>query len=440
MPVRRISPSQIATFQLCERRWYFAKVLGIPEPDTGRAESGKGMHWLLKEWFQKREPPSLRHPPPGEGKVGQTEVGMALASLGALPPPGPHLIVEEHIQVEYGGIVYHGYADLRWFTEAGYAIVHDHKSTSSLQWAKDEAELEWDAQRIFYSYSTGVDTLARWQYVETAPPHDRKLVEVFGTRPQIQAGMSWLHENFGARMLSAYSEPEEARPQNPAACGKFGREGCPYKHRCQIDGKQRIKQIMSMEAIRERMKARQRQMNVSEPAPPPSEPAPPVSTTPEPTFSDENGMMAAAATEPTIKEDPEIRARAEAAEAEFHADREAAAAERAKPDPRSPEQQAPKARKPRSDAGKPRGPRKPKELSHSEDEEMTRGELGLARAAEVTVNVTPEISEELLVLGKPSELTPEQALLQVIAIVRALPQRAQLRVLNAARAFIVEGP
>lgn len=396
MTTRRISPSQIATFQLCERRWYFAKVLGIPEPDTGRAESGKGMHWLLKEWFINKEPPRVRRPPPGEGKVGPTEVGMALASLGALPPPSEHLIVEEHIQVEYGGIVYHGYADLIWHTAAKYAIVHDHKSTSSLQWAKDEAELEFDAQRIFYSYSTGVDTLARWQYVETESPHDRKLVEVFGTRPQIVHGMQWLHETYGQRMLAAFNEPEEARPQNPAACGKFGKAGCPYKHRCQISGPQRIKQIMSIEAIKARMRERQKTMNVSEPAPPPSEPVPPPEVVEDPANDTTPGPAAAATPG---------------------------------------EEAAPKARARRSDAGKPRKPRTPKDTpaeqpnapaqppEESEDEKATRGELGYARASEVTIDPNG----------------PEQALLQVIAVVRALPQRQQIRVLNAARAFIVEG-
>lgn len=403
----KFSPSAIKTFQLCERRWYFAKVLGLTEPENPRAESGKGMHWLLKDWYRNGAPPSVRRPPPGEGKVGPNEVDMAIESLPALPMRSPHLIAEEHLQFSFGGVDYHGYADLRWSTRA-YDVVHDHKSTSSLVWALTAEDLVWDPQRIVYGYSTGRDTLARWQYVETGKTkgeHATMLVEVFGTRPQMIDAMTWLHESYGLRMAAALHEPEEARPQNPAACGKYGKEGCPYKYRCQIAPQQRMRSIMSLAALKAKMDAKRVEMNVESPKPPAAEPVAPVKpidTRPEPTFSDDSGMMAVAAQGATAAEQQGMQTQAAAKPA----------------DPRPSEQKAPKAtRKPRADKGKPRG-----------------GEAAPA------VNVAPEIDAELLLLRKQEldgRILPldQQALLDVIAALGTLDGNRRTAVLNAALAF-----
>jgi hypothetical protein len=344
MTLRRLSPSAIGTFKdLCERRWYFAKVLGVVEPPNPRAESGTRMHKILEDWLRFGAVP-----PVDPSTV--VETGMALASISALPAPQyrDRLIVEEHIEFGYGecaacegrgcetcegtgfAVLYHGYPDLRWLT-ADYDVVHDHKSTSNLRWAKTEEDLVWDAQRIVYGYPSAVrgrDVLSRWQYVETQKTrgeHATHLVEVFSTALQGRESMAWLHEEYGARMARAYDEPENARPQNPAACGKFGKQGCPYQYRCQIDPAKRMRQIMHIDLIRARMERKRREMEVTEAKPPEAEPVtraePPEAEPPE--------------AEPPEAEPPE--------------------AETSKLDgPRTP----PKKRKPRSDKGQPRGSRR----------------------------------------------------------------------------------
>ena len=391
MTRRRLSPSKISLFEMCERRWYFKEVLQLPEPENARADSGKGMHWLLKDWFINGTPPSVRPPPRGDGIVRQTEVDMVIASMPALPFRSPHLIVEEHLQFTFGGVDYHGYADLIWHT-SDYAVVHDHKSTSSLGWAKDVEELLFDPQRITYGYSTGRDTLARWQYVETGKTkgeHATKLVEVFGTRGQMVDAMTWLHETYGLRMAAAYDEPEEARPQNPAACGKFGKEGCPYKYRCQIDPKQTLRSIMSLAALKAKMDAKRVEMNVESPKPPDAEPVAPPAT--ESASSDPVAPAATAA--------PPV-------------------------DTRTPEQQAPpkKERKQRADKGKPRGPRgankdEPRHLDSPAALEMARdGEMPMENLASTQVTVAPVT----------------EALVNVMAAVDVLDAEAAVRVLKAA--------
>lgn len=385
----RISPSQEALFEMCERRWYFKYILKLPEPEYARAESGKGMHWLLKEWLSKKEPPSVRQ---GDGKIGNVEVGMALASIPALPVPSPHLIVEQHLQFDFGGVTYHGYADVQWYTKS-YGVTHDHKSTSSLVYAKTEEDLVWDPQRIIYAYPMGRDVLSRWQYVETKDPYQRQLVELYATHKQVVDAMTWLHETHGVRIAKAYTEPEEARPQNPAACGKYGREGCPYKHRCQIDPKTRLKNIMSLEAIKKRLQAQRQEMNITEPVPPAEEPVPP----PKDNVVDIAPEQSIAEQEPAVTTNP------------------GTVVEQAGAPAKPP-------RKQRSDVGKPRGPRGPRESKPDPEKED----------AQIIVSHVP--MGEPIIFGQTTNRSA-LALAQVITAVADLDASERERVLNAVDAF-----
>lgn len=439
MGLKRLSPSAISTFKdLCERRWYYAKVLKIPEPPNPRAESGTRMHAILEAWLKDGTPPA------GE----TTEDEMALASIPSLPAPQfrDNLIVEKHIEFGFGkcktcdgfgflddddqtdcedcnatghAVLYHGYPDVRWYTE-GYAVVHDHKSTSDLRWAKSEEDLQFDPQRIIYGYAASgmtwsamgpvYDVLSRWQYVQTRKlrgEHPKKLVEVFSTGNQVVNAMSWLHEAVGVRMVEAYDKAEDDIPQNPNACGKFGKQGCPYKYRCNIDPGKQLKQIMTLDAIRKRMHAQAKQMETSEDKPPEEDPV----EVPEEVQEEVNKA-----------EDKPTPAPAKEAPAE--------AKEEAKEEP---ERTKTKVRKPRADKGKPRGPRKKKD---GEDPYAANREASPKEVREAQVEMIDQgrrnIEVQKINTVMATMAAEERALLDVIQALKPLDMGDRARIIKAA--------
>lgn len=50
MPYDKTSPSQITTFQLCERRWHFGSIKKLPQPQSPDAAKGEAMHKEMERW------------------------------------------------------------------------------------------------------------------------------------------------------------------------------------------------------------------------------------------------------------------------------------------------------------------------------------------------------------------------------------------------------
>nr|WP_217279575.1 PD-(D/E)XK nuclease family protein [Corallococcus exiguus] len=118
-----MSVSQLRKFALCERAWFFAKVLRLPERPLKARDLGTAVHAQLEHYL----------------RTGQDVLGpLAAAGKCLLPAPGPDLLVEEHFgqpsPLFADGIPLTGYIDLvnaRRLAE-GVLRVTDHKTTKSI--------------------------------------------------------------------------------------------------------------------------------------------------------------------------------------------------------------------------------------------------------------------------------------------------------------------
>ncbi|MFP2958235.1 PD-(D/E)XK nuclease family protein [Myxococcus sp. 1LA] len=118
-----LSVSQLKQFSLCPRRWYFAKVRRLPEPETKAQAVGVEGHAQLEHYLRT-----------GEDVLGD----VARAGRHLLPVPGADLLVEESFgtpsPLTADGVPLVGYIDLinpRRLTE-GVLRVTDHKFLSNV--------------------------------------------------------------------------------------------------------------------------------------------------------------------------------------------------------------------------------------------------------------------------------------------------------------------
>lgn len=143
-----VSPSQISTSRMCERRWALDKLAGIRTPDAPSAALGKEVHEALEKWLTDGTTPD-----------STTRAGaIAMAGLNELSPvPSPQLplgtIIENEFEFEYGGITWTGRKDLEYRNDGRLAI-RDHKTTSDFRYAKTAEQIKDDPQGIIYPFES----------------------------------------------------------------------------------------------------------------------------------------------------------------------------------------------------------------------------------------------------------------------------------------------
>ncbi len=234
----RVSPTQIATWQLCPRKWAYSR--SRPRTQNRYAAFGERVHAILEAWLKLGTPPDQDT---AEGRC-------ATAGLHLLPMP-PQAGVETAFEFVFDDVIYNGKRDLVSAYVFGLCVLlTDHKSTGDLKWAKTSAELHDDAQWIVYGTALTFElrleyVLGQWVYYQRKPPKaiDSTLVDT----------VAELHRRF-ARQHARDVVPlaASARRQPPAGflrelwidshprcynagardsgCGAFG--GCPHAHEC----------------------------------------------------------------------------------------------------------------------------------------------------------------------------------------------------------------
>lgn len=166
---------------------------------------------------------------------GTPEGACVVPALAHLPPPRSDAVCEQPVDFYVEGVHYTGYIDLLHSLAPKVSIVvHDHKTTGSLRWAKTPAELLEDPQRILYSYwgakVCDVPTvIARWGYYQRKPPAVR-LVEVTESASDIEQRFATMHRAEGLAIAQAHGQPPETLPRNLSHCSAYG--GCPYRADC----------------------------------------------------------------------------------------------------------------------------------------------------------------------------------------------------------------
>lgn len=250
----KISPSALATYRLCPRKWGWRRLNGIKAPQHPSASKGEAVHKHLEDWLR-------------DGKaIPNTETGrLAMKLLDTLPPPGVG-VVEDKIEFEFEGVTYHGKIDLTWENEDRLTI-RDHKTTSDLKWAKDECACpeecpsHADEQAVIYSQHAfeefGLDEIDfEWGYVTTRGKIRPKVVRLRVVREENENRLRELNET-ALEMVDAVERGLDAEDldANALACDAFG--GCYYRNEhCKLTSTERMKSIMASGSLKERLAKR----------------------------------------------------------------------------------------------------------------------------------------------------------------------------------------
>lgn len=259
--MRVLSASQVSTFGTtlyggitpgCERKWGWKYIAGALDPAGEGAISGNRIHKHLERWFKAGVFPS------GNDVEARAAVAMAqhLAEQGIQYPQER---VEEPFEIELSGVKWRGVRDLV-YQDGDALVVHDHKTTSGLQWAKTKEELKEDVQSVLYARvafeeSDVVDL--QWCY-GTREKNKKKSVQVETTRfnitrDEVEAGMPPIIAA-GKRILELYeAKPHpDILPVNLHICKAFS--GCPYWDVCDLSPLQRAQAVIIQERIKEEKK------------------------------------------------------------------------------------------------------------------------------------------------------------------------------------------
>jgi hypothetical protein len=252
----QFSPSQIDTFDDCERKWAFAKIDRVPRTPNEAAAFGSRVHAIREKWL-------------GEGimPAGDSyEVLCALAGIEQLPMPKLGE-VEAPIKRDVGFGFYLGYIDyflkdqgaagyfppeIDWtHLQDGIPLVLDHKTTSNVAYVKEaDVLIHEDAQGALY----GMDAFLRvdssidevdlfWHYIVKNKKPKPVPVRARAKKSDIEANFQ-SHMETAKRMLSIFDTPgivaNDVEPDGYAkgSCDKYG--GCPHRERCVISNQYKL--------------------------------------------------------------------------------------------------------------------------------------------------------------------------------------------------------
>jgi len=244
--VKYISPTHIALFDMCPRRWYFRYICGVKDPQGAGAEFGQKGHSLIEKYLVDGTPI------PWDTDEGAS----ALAGIDHWPSRDDvrsgAVCVEKEILIHRNAlpIPYYGVVDLLYMDEAG---ADDHKfSSDPAKWGATAEQLKYDYQGIIYSagaLSIGAkarkDKRTGQEYVRFGhlqyrmrAPH--KVIPVRVGIP-VQHIMDEL-DKLDKTVLEMLKVGQIARPEDTPykeganSCDKYGREGCYYREVCSAAG------------------------------------------------------------------------------------------------------------------------------------------------------------------------------------------------------------
>jgi len=250
LPTPKISPSQIATFTDCPRKWYFGSVVKVPRVTHPSAEKGERIHTILEGYLGTGilvAPPTLD---------GAELAAIAESGICHLPDPAHFKIDLESAwsftrKTPGGPVLYNGRKDLEYDAADGIWTVGDHKTTSSLRYALTKEALKTDPQGILYG-AQALQARNRdkvrltWIYYQTKRPYKSRLVEVVLDEAHVEAEMVKLDEIVGRKMLPLVGRKDlhqtEVEP-NLQSCDKYG--GCPYREICEVSPVARLRSVFT---------------------------------------------------------------------------------------------------------------------------------------------------------------------------------------------------
>jgi hypothetical protein len=246
----KLSPSQLKKGRQCLRAYAFEYVQGFKPPPSPKQQFGTDVHKQLEMWLSKGKMPDSTP----EGQVAKQGI-----QKNWLPVPSENLLVEKQFEMPWiEDVKMSGFVDCVSLEEI--PIVIDHKTTSSLSWAKTEEQLQFDEQALIYSLWAALTygserVKARWVYYAASNPKQG---------PRAPAGAKAVQVEFNVKDRSYVDKIKDllvfskkliwirkkeikalSLPPNPHACSAFG--GCPHRGTCNLFGPDRIKAYFEKE-------------------------------------------------------------------------------------------------------------------------------------------------------------------------------------------------
>jgi len=247
------SASQITTFRDCRRMWWFQSIMGLPTPQRASAALGEAVHTQLEKYLDDGTLPDesqagkiAKAGLPLNPKPGTVWTEVSMSGKGRdrkdvpddeVPVPGgmPRLVI--------AGMPINGYIDVL-DVSANKPVVLDHKTTSSLDWAKTKDDLVEDVQMTIYgSYALDVcasmgvhaDVVEAGHIVyltKGLPFAQRTTVNL--TREHLASERKKIAETIEEMKETAKASTPTAVPGEASVCNKYG--GCHFKDKCSALG------------------------------------------------------------------------------------------------------------------------------------------------------------------------------------------------------------
>jgi len=216
-----VSPTRIAGFNLCPRKWWYSEIQKLPQKDSPGKALGTKCHKELEEYML--------------GNRATEELsGVAKSSLEFLDTLGA---VYTEYAIEFKttkGVTVTGTIDL---VDLDNHRIIDHKFRKDLKkYGAKEAKLLEDEQAILYSHWAAENF--NWETVgfvinehSTVAPYISKQVQVRFSRQELQEKAAKLFDIVDEKMLP-FAELSEAKAEGTPTkpCYAFG--GCDYNKHC----------------------------------------------------------------------------------------------------------------------------------------------------------------------------------------------------------------
>ncbi|NJN63639.1 MAG: hypothetical protein HC882_01355 [Acidobacteria bacterium] len=267
-----ISPSQATLFTECQRKWAFRYLEKVEAPQNAYAALGERVHKVLEDWLLFATPPDTYETFQVEdkGRVSTHYPGrIAYAGMHHLPRPGTPMDVEFAFRLKgWTGKIDLGY-EKQHDDHGRVHVVHDHKTTTNLNYAKTPDDLKSDAQGLIYAFvaleaSGAPHVLDQWVYYQTREPYKSLKTELLMTRTLCEDGMVfWEDQASMIRSLRRQKPRAMDLEPSPEMCDRYG--GCPYRDsgHCQLTDGERVKGYfmaeMNIEEKIAKMRAQQAQ-------------------------------------------------------------------------------------------------------------------------------------------------------------------------------------
>lgn len=230
--IKHVSASQISTFELCQRKWWYEKIAGIKPPPSESTAVGESIHTQIEQYYETNGAVLPAHASARD-----------LLQRPEIPQPGPGLLIEvprnRQMSITYADVPVQGRIDLLNLRQLpdGLVTVVDWKSAGSTRYLKKPQELADNTQLttygkwVFDTYPEATHVSYVHGYVFTRKTGSKVVPTPPLPKEQVLDTASDIDRTVGEmKRVARLTEAQDVLPTLDA-CDAYG--GCPYQSRCE---------------------------------------------------------------------------------------------------------------------------------------------------------------------------------------------------------------